>query len=121
MDAEYNIKTNTERREIEFWIARDGKVHKYNGPLDEEIVSMHSEIANELFPNHPRPKDMMMKTGWLMMGSVVYSTPIIDIAPSQAQLNTLFELDEWQFKRFCFLHNGYYLNYEENKELLELE
>ncbi|MFA5366690.1 MAG: hypothetical protein WC333_02300 [Dehalococcoidia bacterium] len=119
MDEEYNIKINTERREKEFWIARDGKVHKYNGPLNEELVSIHSEIARELFPNHLKPKDMMMKTGWLMVGSVVYSTPIIDIAPTQAQLNTLFDIDEWLFERFCFLHGGYYLNYKENKHLLD--
>ena len=45
MDKEYNIKTNTERVDKEYWIDTEGHIHKFNGDLSEEYVSLHYVIC----------------------------------------------------------------------------
>ena len=115
MDKKYNIETNKERKQKEYWIDRSGKIHKFKGDLSKEYASLHSEIATQLYPESNRPTDILMNLGWVMVGSTVYSHPIIHKAPSQAQINKLYELD--LYKWLTFQHNGYYIKYDENQSL----
>jgi hypothetical protein len=87
IDEEINIP----RINKEYYIDRYGKVIKYKGSLSEEIVSMHYRIAEQEFPNTPNPGDFVRKIGHILVGSV-YQNPIIDIQPTQAQINKLFDL-----------------------------
>lgn len=111
----YNIERNKERKQKEYWIDRSGKTHKFKGDLSEEYASFHGEIASQLYPESNRPTDILMNLGWVMVGSTVYSHPIIHKAPSQAQINKLYELD--LYKWLTFQHNGYYINYNDNQSL----
>ena len=36
MDKKYNIETNKERKQKEYWIDRSGKIHKFKGDLSKE-------------------------------------------------------------------------------------
>lgn len=115
MDRKYNIETNKERKQKEYWIDRSGKIHKFKGDLGCEYASLHSEIASRFYPESNRPTDILMNLGWIMVGSTVYSHPIIHKKPSQAQIDTLFELG--LYKWLTFNHNGYYIKYDENQSL----
>lgn len=112
-----NIKHNKERIDQEYWIDRQGKIHKYTGDLNADIISMHSEIAHRFYPESNRPKDILMNLGWVMIGSVVYTIPIIHKKPTQSQLNTLNDLG--LYKRLHFLHNGSYINFEKYQILCQ--
>ena len=87
-------KQKENRKAVEFFIDREGNIHKYTGNEDEELASYHSEIAYELFPNVKYPKDYVMKMGWVMCSSVVYKCHIIEIDPSQAQINVLNDMGD---------------------------
>jgi len=115
MDKKYNIETNKERKQKEYWIDRFGKIHKFKGDLSKEYASLHSEIATQLYPESNRPTDILMNLGWIMVGSTVYSHPIIHKVPSQAQINKLDKLG--LYKWLTFKHNGYYINYNDNQSL----
>jgi hypothetical protein len=110
MKKEFNLKHNTKRQEKEYWIDRLGKLHKFNGDLTEEYTSFHYEIAALLYPESNRPTDILMYLGWIMVGSTVYSHPIINKKPTQAQINKLHSLD--LYKRLTFLHDNFYVPYE---------
>ena len=93
----------------QFWIDTYGKIYKYTGDLSVYIVSFHSEIANELFPDVPNPGRYIEKLGWILVGSTVYSSPIITKKPTQSQINVLDQLG--LLNKLCILDNGYYVNY----------
>lgn len=93
------------RRDKEFFIDREGNIYKYNGN-DDELTSYHSEIACELFPNVKDPKDYIMRMGWVMCSSVVYMCHIIEIEPSQAQINVLNDMGD--LRSLCIHIGGYY-------------
>lgn len=115
MDKKYNIETNKERKHKEYWIDRSGKIHKFKGDLNQEYASLHSEIASQLYPESNKPTDTLMNLGWVMIGSTVYSHPIIHKKPSQAQINKLDELG--LYKWLTFQHNGFYIKYDDNQSL----
>lgn len=103
---------NSKRIKKEYFINPLGKVIKFKGDLYEEYVSLHYEIAEECFPDMKNPEDYMMNTGWVLIGSSVYSHPIIHIEPTQAQLNTLDKLG--LLDRLTILKGKYYEKYMES-------
>ena len=108
-----NYDYNIERIETQFFIDREGVVHKYTGRKDVEIISIHYKIAEKLFPEisfPDSPDDHVMDLGWVMCGSSVYECSIIHKKPSTAQLDKLKELG--LYKRFCFLYKNEYPNYD---------
>jgi hypothetical protein len=107
-----NFKINTERIEKQYWIDRLGNTHKFKGDLSKEYASFHSEIARTIYPDSNRPKDILMDLGWVMIGSVVYSIPIIHKKPTKLQIDKLIELD--LYKRLHILHNSHYINFDED-------
>jgi len=110
-EREEIYKDNLERQQKEFFIDRDGNIIRYTGDMYEEIISMHNEIAAQVFPNDQYAEDKLMKLGYVMVGSTVYTSPIIEIKPSYKQIKTL--INNNLYNRFCILMNGYYVNYEE--------
>lgn len=97
------------RKENQYFIDTIGKVHKFKGD-DEDIISIHYEIAHKLYPNSERPDDLLMKLGWIMVGSSCYHQPIIHCKPTNAQLNKLFDLK--LYDKLCFLYKGEYPNFK---------
>lgn len=114
--SEY-YKDNKERQERQYFIDREGNVHKYMGDLNDEIISMHSRIAQSFFQESNNPEEVLRKLGWILVGSTVYHVPIISKKPTQAQINRLFELD--LYERLTILHNGYYINYHKYQALFD--
>lgn len=53
-----------------------------------------------------------MDLGWVMIGSVVYSIPIIHKNPTKLQINKLIKLD--LYKSLHILHNSHYINFDED-------
>ena len=110
------IPTSEELINTQYFIDPDGIVHKYKGNRDAtEIISLHHEIADMLF-GHLKINDCvtyMMDLGWILVGSSCYSCPIIHKYPSQAQINTLYDLN--LYHRLTFLHNDHYPNFVENE------
>ncbi len=115
-EKQYNIETNTDRQANQYFIDRRGKVYKYTGDLSREIISMHNEIAEPMFPESNHPAQILMDMGWVMVGSSVYSCPVINKTPSQSQLNKLFDINPMLFQRLCIEYHGYYMNYQEYTE-----
>lgn len=103
-----------DRLDKQYYIDRSGKIHKLDiNNIDykiDDIVSFHYEIAKQIYPDVKSPDDVLMNLGWVMVGSCVYSIPIIHKKPTQAQLNKLDKLG--LYDRLCFLHDGYYPNYK---------
>ncbi|MFD0762992.1 hypothetical protein ACFQZW_12950 [Lutibacter aestuarii] len=119
MDAKMNYKKNKDRIDVQFFIDRRGNIHKYKGCMFKEVVSMHYEIANNLFQNikYPRkPDDVVMNLGWILIGSSVYGSAIIKKKPTQAQIKALTRIG--LYDRLCFEHKGYWINYDKYKILL---
>lgn len=109
MDKEYNIKTNTERVDNEYWIDTEGHIHKFNGDLSEEYVSLHYVIVYNLFPNNPNPEKYVESIGWIKVGSTIYSGPITYVAPNESQINTLYDLG--LLKKLEIENNGFFEKY----------
>lgn len=107
---EIRVKFNTKRLEEQYWIDRRGKVYKYDGDLSEEIVSFHSEIAAQIYPDAERPDDILLKLGWVKVGATGYERPIIDKKPTQAQLDRLERLG--LLRSLLFLYERRYLSYD---------
>lgn len=107
------INRNKIEVDKQFWVDTYGKIYKYTGDLSINIVSFHSEIANELFPNIPNPSRYIENIGWILVGSTVYDCPIISKSPTQSQINTLDRLG--LLDKLCILDNGYYINYINNE------
>ena len=97
------------RKKEQYFIDRDGKCHKFKGD-DSDIISIHYEIAHSLYPDAKNPDNILMNLGWILVGSSVYSSPIIHKKPTQAQINKLYDLN--LFDRLCFLHKNSYSNYK---------
>ncbi len=116
MDKEHNIEQNTKRAKTQYFIDRRGKVHKYKGDMEREMVSVHYQIAHALYPDSERPVDILMNLGWIMVGSSCYHAPIIHKKPTQAQINKLDSLG--LYLRLTFLHDGRYVNYDKYQILL---
>ena len=114
MTKEYNIEVNTERQERQFFINAVGDVIRFKGDLSEEYISLHYEIAHQEYPQLKYPEDFVTKKlGWITVGSTVYHTPIIEKKPTQAQINTLYDLG--LLEHLCINDGKYYLNYLENE------
>ena len=97
----------------QFWIDPYGKTHKYVGDLSIDIISFHYEIAHNLFPDISNPCRYLENLGWILIGSTVYHSPIINKRPTQSQINSLDQLG--LLDKLCILDNGYYINYMENE------
>lgn len=116
-ELEFNRKYNQERVDTQYFIDLKGKIHRYKGSIDEDITSMHYRIAKQAFPELEYPEDHVKKLGWILVGSTVYHTPIIHKKPTQAQINTLYDLK--LYSMLCFAHKGYYENYEKYQILCD--
>jgi len=100
-----NIKINKERKKTQFFIDRNGKKKTFKGDLKKEVISMHSYIAAQYFPDLDYPKDYILKKlGWILVGSTVYSCPITYRKPSEKQIETLKKLKI--FHRLIFPYEG---------------
>jgi hypothetical protein len=94
-----------DRLQEQYFIDLQGNVHKYTlkeGEDIEEIYSIHLHIAEDLFPNVHNPDDYVCRLGWITIGSSVYSTPVCEKEPTQAQINTMFTLG--LLNRLCVLN-----------------
>lgn len=115
------IKTAQEIIDTEFFIDPEGKIQRYTGDENvEELISVHAAIAEQLFGhlNINDPETYMMDLGWVLVGSCVYSHPIIHKYPTQAQINTLDALN--LYHRLTFLHNNTYPNFVMNEATARL-
>ena len=117
-DGEEISAYTLERIETQYFIDTEGKEHRWAGTIKEadRYSSLHYGIAEKLFPKVDVPDDYVMdKLGWVMMGSSVYTTPIIHKKPTQAQIDKLFDLGK--LDRLCFLYDHSYPNWEKYKIL----
>ena len=89
------------------WIDPSGKIYE----CPEGVLSPHYAVAESLLPHHEYPDDALMKLGWVKVGSSVYSRPIIDRPPTQAQINTLSEL--YLLSRLLVNNGTSYINYSQ--------
>lgn len=78
--------------ENEIWIDTYGKIYRWTGDKELEIISAHYEIAHELYPDAEHPQDVLMKLGWIKVSCINGITAFKE--PTQSQLNTLW--DEFQ-------------------------
>ena len=115
MSPGQNIERIQKRIEKEFWVSTQGDIYKFDGDLSGEYISLHSEIARQLFPDPKHPKDTLFHLGWVMVGSVVYDCPVIDKPPTQAQINVLNDIGVYEW--LIIFHNGSYMNYSEYLKL----
>lgn len=100
-----NYKLNLERAEKQFIIDRKGKVIKFNGDLNSNIVSFHSEIAAQIIKNIQFPLDFLVQKGFIIVGSLFIKLPNTEKEITNLQYQKLKQLG---FKRY--LVNGK-LNY----------
>lgn len=92
---EYEYKIEKERVEKEYFIDPNGKIHKWKGSLKElhEWCSTHALIAHTITGiESGAAKDYLVKLNWLMVGSACGNFLQIENEPTQAQINTLFDL-----------------------------
>lgn len=88
----------------QFFIDRNGKKITFNGN-EEEIISIHYAIAKQCFPDMEYPDDYVTKKlGWVLVGSSVYSCPVIYRKPTEKQIKTLKKLGI--FHRLIFEYRG---------------
>ena len=113
MDEEllYIRSENLKRIEKEFWIDNYGLIHKFKGDIDIDYVSIHYQIANELFPNLTNPEKHIEELGYIKVGSIVYHGCIMEKEPSSDQVNTMIDLG--LIKRLYVNRNGYYEKYSD--------
>jgi hypothetical protein len=92
MDKRY-LALVKERRDSEFWIDTEGRIRKWKGSLKEldNFCSTHYAIGIRLYPKLERPEDYLHELNWISIGSAAYGRRIKS-EPTQAQINTLFEL-----------------------------
>ena len=101
-DKKYNLKYNRKRIKEQYFIDREGKKIIYQGDLTEEIISMHSQIARQCFPEINNPLDYIMKLGWIEIGSTVYTVPIIHRKPTEKQIKTLKRIKKLEYLIFPY-------------------
>jgi len=70
-------------------INRQGRIIEWDG--DEDVVSIHHEIAHKILPNETHPLDVLIKRGWIVVGSR-FTQPYSKLRPNQSQIDTLFDL-----------------------------
>jgi hypothetical protein len=104
---------NKERIDNQYFIDLRGKVHKYKGDMCEEVCSMHYVIARDLYPKIDNAVDYLIDLGWVLVGSSCYHTPIIKKKPTQAQINTLDDLE--LLNSTCIEEGGYYVKLKNSK------
>lgn len=82
-----------QRYKRQYWIDTNGKIHNWKGAPKraKEIISFHYEIAHKLYPDAKHPDDVLYSLGWIAVGVTSYGT-IIKKEPTQAQINTCFDL-----------------------------
>jgi len=112
-ETKHNLRWNAERREKEYLIDREGKMHKYQGDLSKAIYSFHYAIAEQVLgEDFENPEDHLYQNlGWIMVGSSVYNCAIIDKEPSQKQIDVLFDLG--LYDRFCIHKGNQYPQYKD--------
>jgi len=105
-DDKFNLKHNAERKRNEFFIDRDGKVIRCKGSLKGDIISMHSYIARQCFPDLDSDAldYIMNKLGWVMVGSTVYNCSVVHKKCSDKQIKKLKELN--LYERLIFPYKG---------------
>ena len=89
----YELNLLKERRDTEYWIDVDGKIHKWKGTLKEldNYLSTHHAIAKLIYSNNDYPEDILYNLNWIAIGSAAYGK-IIKSNPTQAQINAMFDL-----------------------------
>lgn len=71
--ANYN-----KRHERQYWIDPYGEIHKWNGTEEEakDIISLHYEIAHQLYPEAKYPDDILYDLGWIAVSVTNFGTII---------------------------------------------
>lgn len=92
-----NVSSVVEDINQQYYIDTLGNEHKYLGCVTDEIISMHFEIAKSIYPNIDYPDDKLMELGWIKIGCSAHHTPMIDIEPTQAQINKMDKLNLLKF------------------------
>ena len=115
-DDGYDLDYMKDRILHQFFIDRDGVIHRYMGSLkDTGVISMHYRIAADLFPDiqYPQSPDdhVVQKLGWVLCGSTVYHSPICYKKPSAAQIKALQDLGGWYYDALCFPYKGSMVKY----------
>ena len=78
----------------EFYISPTGKIRRWRGTLKEadNWISLHEGIARKITGiTDGKATDALHNKGWIAIGSACYGNRIKG-EPTQAQINTLFEL-----------------------------
>ena len=113
---DFNLNFNLERIDVQFYIDRAGRIQKYQGDMNAEVVSMHYEIAHTHFPDckYPNSPDdlVLMKLGWILCGSSVYGHPIIYKKPTLNQLKTLKTISSL-YDKLTIEDKGFFMPYQE--------
>ena len=113
-DLSIDIQWMKDRIDTQFFIDRDGAIHRYTGDLKDSVVSMHCRIASDLFPDIDYADDhVTKKLGWVLVGSTVYSTPLCYRKPTAAQMKTLADLGDWYVSRLIFPYKGSMIKYDQ--------
>ena len=83
-----------ERRDTEYYIDTEGNVHKWKRTLNElsYYTSTHYAIAKTFYPESDYPEDILYNLNWIAIGSAASIGNRIKSEPTQAQINTLFDL-----------------------------
>lgn len=122
-DLDDDSAWNTDRVLKQFFIDRDGVIRRYTGDLKKNIISMHYQIASDLFPDikYPQsPDDHVYKVlGWILCGSTVYNTPICYRKPTAKQLQALRDLGDVYFKYLCFPYKDQMMKYDQYSALCD--
>ena len=105
-----NVSYIIENIDKQYYIDTFGNEHKYSGCVTDEIISIHFEIANSIYPNIDYPDDKLMELGWIKVGCSAHHTPIIDIEPTQAQINKMDKLNLLKYLRIKT--NGIYIKWQ---------
>ena len=95
--TEFELNYFTDGRRTQYLIDPEGKIHRYTGEFDADIVSFHHEIAQKILPDAEFPLDRLMRKGWIRIGSKVSHYVYSQKEPTQAQINTLVDLDFYQY------------------------
>jgi len=92
----WEMQSTRDRVEKEYFIDPNGKIHKWKGSLRElyEWCSTHALIAHTITGMESgAAKDYLVKLNWIIVGSACGNFLQIENEPTQAQINTLFDLD----------------------------
>ena len=116
-DIDFFTNMNKKRIDNQFWMDRRGKIYKYTGDMTKEIVSFHTEIASQIYPDAKYADDVLYNLGWVLVGSNFFPSVRIKKKPTQAQLKKLEALNKLRF--LYFEYQGNYASYEKYGILCE--